>query len=271
MGLVRLRIREFAAKEGWTLKEVTDVYSLAATLYKLITGQEPESSISRFMGCPLAPPKRLNQNISVRVNEAILKGLELTPENRPQSMQEWLILLNTESSSTSTNLSDISISNNNYSYLETLLAAAQWKEADKETKNILLRLGGREIQGYLSYENVLNIPSQDLCTINQLWVKYSNGHFGFSVQKQIWQSNGGEPGKYNEENWVRFGEIVGWRSTREHQILFASWTTREWSYYSQIQFTLNAPKGHLPRLWDEWRGGIDLVAIALKLESCNIE
>ena len=71
----------------------TDVYSLAATLYKVLTGKEPESAISRMMGEPLAPPNKLNPNISDRVNKAILKGLELQSENRPQSVQEWLYLL----------------------------------------------------------------------------------------------------------------------------------------------------------------------------------
>jgi thioredoxin len=70
-----------------------DVYSLAATLYKLLTGKEPEASVSRAVGCPLAEPKKINSNISDRVNKAILKGLELQSENRPQSVQEWLGLL----------------------------------------------------------------------------------------------------------------------------------------------------------------------------------
>jgi len=71
----------------------TDVYALAATLYKVLTGKEPESAISRMMGEPLAPPNKLNPNISDRVHKAILKGLELQSENRPQSVQEWLCIL----------------------------------------------------------------------------------------------------------------------------------------------------------------------------------
>lgn len=71
----------------------TDVYSLAATLYKLLTGHEPESAISRMMGEPLKPPIDINSSISARVNQAILIGLELKPENRPQSVQEWLHIL----------------------------------------------------------------------------------------------------------------------------------------------------------------------------------
>jgi uncharacterized caspase-like protein len=152
-----------------------------------------------------------------------------------------------------------------YTQLEDLLKAGKWKEADKETKNILLRLSNRETQAYLSFESASNISNQDLYTIDKLWVNYSKGHFGFSSQKQIWQSIGGESGEYNEDIWFKFGEIVGWRSQRQHQILFANWTTREWSYYSEIKFSLNAPKGHLPRLWDEWRGGIELIILMSKI------
>ena len=30
-------------------------------------------------------------------------------------------------------------------------------------------------------------PGEDLRFINNLWLKYSQGHFGFSVQKNIWK------------------------------------------------------------------------------------
>ena len=83
-----------------------DVYSLAATLYKLLTGKEPEASVSRAVGCPLAEPKEINSNISDRVNKAILKGLELQSENRPQSVQDWLELLKV-SEGTNLNLQEL--------------------------------------------------------------------------------------------------------------------------------------------------------------------
>ena len=36
-----------------------------------------------------------------------------------------------------------------------------------------------------------NFPCQDLGTIDKLWVEYSDGKFGFSVQKKIYQDLGG--------------------------------------------------------------------------------
>ncbi|MDJ0677530.1 MAG: bifunctional serine/threonine-protein kinase/formylglycine-generating enzyme family protein, partial [Calothrix sp. MO_167.B42] len=71
----------------------TDVYALAATLYFLVTKKLPHPAINRVSGVVLDSPRSINPSISHRVNEAILKGMELEPEHRPQTMQEWLELL----------------------------------------------------------------------------------------------------------------------------------------------------------------------------------
>ncbi len=72
----------------------TDIYSLAATLYYLLTGQKPASAMDRKVGtASLSPPKTINPRISEPVNRAIVKGMELQAEARPQTMEEWLKLL----------------------------------------------------------------------------------------------------------------------------------------------------------------------------------
>ena len=72
----------------------TDVYSLAATLYFLLTGQLPASALDCKDGnAHLIPPKEINPRISEQVNNAIMQGMRLEPEARPQTMQEWLDLL----------------------------------------------------------------------------------------------------------------------------------------------------------------------------------
>jgi serine/threonine-protein kinase len=72
----------------------TDIYSLAATLYYLLTGQKPARAMDRRDGtASLSPPKTINPRISEAVNHAIVKGMELQAEARPQTMEEWLKLL----------------------------------------------------------------------------------------------------------------------------------------------------------------------------------
>lgn len=115
-----------------------------------------------------------------------------------------------------------------YIRLRDLLAAGRWKEADQETEAVMLKLAGREEKGRLYRNDIENFPCRDLRTINTLWVKYSNGHFGFSVQKRIWQEE--------KENYLAFGDRVGWR------------VNGNWISYSEVNFSLDAPWGHLPRI-----------------------
>jgi len=82
-----------------------------------------------------------------------------------------------------------------------------------------------------------------LRTIDQLWVKYSNGRFGFSVQKRIYQSLGGTR-QYDEKVWEKFGDKVGWRKNNS------------WLYYNVLTFSEKAPEAHLPWVggWGDWGG-----------------
>jgi len=72
----------------------TDVYALAATLYVLLTAELPvPAKFRKDAKIPLTPPKQHNPRISDRVSEAILKGMALQPKDRPQTVREWLELL----------------------------------------------------------------------------------------------------------------------------------------------------------------------------------
>lgn len=71
----------------------TDIYALAATLYVLLTGEMPTPAKIRQEGkIPLIPPQEYNSKISDSVNNAIIKGMKLEPEERPQFVAEWLTL-----------------------------------------------------------------------------------------------------------------------------------------------------------------------------------
>jgi serine/threonine protein kinase len=73
--------------------EFIDIYALAATLYNLLTGVVPTSAEDRRKNILLQPPLHFNPNISERVNQAIMQGMDLQANYRPQSVQEWLNLL----------------------------------------------------------------------------------------------------------------------------------------------------------------------------------
>lgn len=128
-----------------------------------------------------------------------------------------------------------SVSNSLYQQLENYLKNGQWKEADKETLKVMLTATGREMIGYLDRGSIEKFPCTDLQTINQLWVKYSKGHFGFSVQRDIWKSIGGKPNA-PWETVEKFGDRLGWR------------IQGQWLYDLGDISNASAPIGQLP-LW----------------------
>lgn len=130
-----------------------------------------------------------------------------------------------------------------YTRLRNLLKAGEWEEADKETLTVILKAVHRQTEGYLNIDSIENFPCTDLQTIDQLWVKYSSGQFGFSVQKEIWKGIGGEFGQYDNALYEEFGLRVGWRERSRLMLL------TKWKKYEDLSFSLTwAPVGHLPTL-----------------------
>ncbi|MGK7882022.1 MAG: serine/threonine protein kinase [Crocosphaera sp.] len=72
-----------------------DIYTLAATFYYAVTGERPTPSMQTKLdeNSILIPPKQINNQLSEHINEAILEGMALEKEDRPQSMSAWLGLL----------------------------------------------------------------------------------------------------------------------------------------------------------------------------------
>ena len=230
----------------------TDVYALAATLYYLLTadGLNKEGEVSpvpatnrKYDNEPLPAPKHYNSRISQRVNDAILQGMELEPENRTPTVLKFRENLGLVINGNNQEIQLKSSCGMDYRKLRDYLAQEKWKEADEETKRVMFAVAKREKEGWLDDEHIDNFPCEDLRTIDQLWVKYSDGRFSFSVQKRIYQGFGGTRG-YNSDIWKKFGDKVGWRKGGD------------WLYYIDITFDKKAPEGHLPCL-ALWRFLVD--------------
>ena len=149
-----------------------------------------------------------------------------------------------------------------YSQLRDLLAARKWKEANRETVDVMLQAAGRQEQGCLDIDDIDEFPCEDLRTINQLWLQFSNGKFGFSVQKEIYESVGGTR-NYDKEIWEKFCDKVGWRNGEKYV------------EYSKLNFNITAcDKGHLPIMFLVGKIYVEMIieysSLAQRLVTCNI-
>ncbi len=130
-----------------------------------------------------------------------------------------------------------SLGNCHLAYLENLLKQGNFKEADRQTDRAMLHFAGEEAErrGYLELEEVQNFDCNALGQIDRLWVNYSKGEFGFSVQKRIYLETGNKLDDYNEETYLRFIEAVGW------------YEQGGWKSYRNFKFLpQDSPDGELP-------------------------
>ncbi len=236
----------------------SDLYSLGVTCIRLLTRCLPKADGSDKIYDALRGfwiwRKYLPQAISITPDfgKVLDKLIQDYVKERYQSVDEVIQALNAENWDSAVGI--------DYTILQKLLASGKWREADQETWKLMLRISHREKESYLRVEDIINFPCQDLLTIDRLWVKYSNGRFGFSIQKQIWDRVGGKP-DLDFKTWKYFGESLGWR------------IKNNWKLYDSLSFTLTAPAGQLPRaVWSMRIVGRRkrLSALTSKLVNCKI-
>ena len=123
-----------------------------------------------------------------------------------------------------------------YSTLQRYLLNECYEDADRFTSSKLRELAGEKAvkRGYVYFSEVESIPSIDLSTLDKLWVVYSRGKFGFTVQAKILDSLGGRYDKL----WPR----IGWKKD-------GIWTR----YPKAFNWSIEAPNGHMP-LVNQLRG-----------------
>ena len=66
----------------------TDVYSLCATMYKMITGITPPSAVERMIGDVLKKPSELGAVITASQEDALIKGLSIIQTDRFSSVMD---------------------------------------------------------------------------------------------------------------------------------------------------------------------------------------
>ena len=111
-----------------------------------------------------------------------------------------------------------------------------FEEADRLTSTHLRQLAGAdaEARGYVYYSEVPPMAAADLESLDRLWVVYSQGRFGFSVQLRLLRSLAGR--------WDQLWPRIGWKQG-------GLWTR----YPKAFTWSLEAPEGHLP-LVNQLRG-----------------
>jgi hypothetical protein len=123
-----------------------------------------------------------------------------------------------------------------YAPLQRHLMQQEFEDADRLTSTMLRQLAGpgAEQRGYVFYSEVAAIPSVDLESLDRLWICYSRGRFGFSVQGRLLQGCNGR--------WDRLWPRLGWK----HE---GRWTR----YPGSFTWSIEAPEGHMP-LVNQLRG-----------------
>lgn len=118
-----------------------------------------------------------------------------------------------------------------YSKLRDLLKEGKWREAEDETRELLIQAAGKGAvkRGWVYFSEVKFIPVDDMRTLDELWKAASGGKFGYSVQREIWLQN--------RRQWPKFFKAIDW-------VVGENNVYRKWP--AEFNYSVDAPKGHLP-------------------------
>ncbi len=124
-----------------------------------------------------------------------------TPKNSTSQSESKLANDSSSSSLNSTRGVD-------YTYLRQDLQQHNWKQANEDTTEALLKAFGSKSNqtGNVDAQEAANPPCSDLRTVDQLWSKASSGNLGFTAQRQVLRESGNDYRQaYNKMQWQRPG------------------------------------------------------------------
>ncbi len=75
----------------------SDIYALGATLYNILTGQEPMESVQRMSGAQMRPVNQINPSVPLNISQLLERSMQLQPTQRFQSAAEFKSALNPSS------------------------------------------------------------------------------------------------------------------------------------------------------------------------------
>lgn len=125
-----------------------------------------------------------------------------------------------------------------YKPLMEQLRVGDFKMADQTTRDVLIEMAGKEAmkRGYVYWTEARQLPNEDLATVENLWLHYSDGKFGYTVQKNVWRLQKGV--------FDKFCDKIGWTTTDD---ITGQPRKRRWFGDSEFLYSLEeAPKAHLP-------------------------
>ncbi|KAL0918002.1 hypothetical protein M5K25_013117 [Dendrobium thyrsiflorum] len=118
------------------------------------------------------------------------------------------------------------------------LAGSDFRQADEETRRLLIALAGEAAQkrGYVFFSEVQFVAVDDLRAIDDLWSRHSEGRFGYSVQRRLWEKS--------QRDFTKFFINVGWMRRMETEV--EQFIYRSFPGEFIWELGDETPEGHLP-------------------------
>jgi hypothetical protein len=143
-----------------------------------------------------------------------------------------------------------------YQPLQRLLRTGKLLEADEETVRVILQEAGTPNREDLTPDAIRLFPCSVLRIIDRLWVTYTGGRFGFSVQLKLYLETAivQDTAPLN-----RLGEQVGWREKDR------------WKTIDEARHDLEDPIGCYPVVWWSSPYGAKMVNyFMIRLLTCDL-